>query len=67
MPSTPVRVLRSLCDRSDCFGYRASAPHNCTVLTEAPEPCPFYKTKARHLAELKAIRKKIARRYGVNV
>ena len=42
------------CERRSCFGNRCGL---CVVLAESiiDKPCPFFKTKARHENELKAL------------
>ena len=54
----PLRVIRSMCNRSDCFAYRTNQPHNCFCLTEAPDPCPFYKSKEAHIKQLAELRQR---------
>ena len=60
-------ILESHCINKDCFAYNVKRSHNCAALTEAPDPCPFYKTREQHLKDIKNARKKYLRRSGFNV
>lgn len=46
----PISKTR-VCARTGCFAYNTKFRNNCCALTEALDPCNFYKSKQQHEQE----------------